>query len=562
MNARVPVDEHAQDVLEDKIESSPIHVEDASEAGYRHTLGHVRLRDKDTQQIILTPAPSLDPNDPLKWSQKYKIGVSILVCLAMVMCNFMAAGPTIAMVNVAQSFGGGPDTDLAVWIPKVAYFFNISALTQGVGNLFWVPVMIKYGRRPVYIASFVIYFFMIIGSGAADTYAGELIVRLFLGFAGGAGECLAPLTLTDIFFLHERGLQMAMYNAALSMGVSFGCVISGLIVINYTWRTIYWVGSALVGFTLVLVIFVFPETAYERTNNPLVVDPRWGVEIEESSDGTKTAIVHTKNGVEHLTLPKKNSYLQSLRPWDHRKYTEESLWRMMVRPLGLIILPPVFWATIVMSVTIGFLVAISSNIANAMVNTYGFAAYEAGLLYIGGLLGCGAAILLGGNLSDWVADYFTKRNGGIREPEMRLPAMVFSVIAAPLSLILYGFAIENKWHWIVPTISLFLISFAVVQGTNVSFTYCIDSYRPIAGEVTVTQLCFKSCFGFLLSFYTNVWVEEGYALAYGTMAAISGGCLLLFIPMYFWGKRIRIASMKWVGIRTLVEWDNDREVGE
>lgn len=32
-----------------------------------HTLGHVRLRDATTNEIILIPAPSLDPNDPLKW---------------------------------------------------------------------------------------------------------------------------------------------------------------------------------------------------------------------------------------------------------------------------------------------------------------------------------------------------------------------------------------------------------------------------------------------------------------------------------------------------------------
>jgi hypothetical protein len=37
----------------------------------------------------------------------------------------------------------------------------------------------------------------------------------------------------------------------------------------------------------------------------------------------------------------------------------------------------------------------------------------------------------------------------------------------------------------------YIDAFAVVQGTNVSFTYCIDAYRPIAGEVTVTQLAFK-----------------------------------------------------------------------
>jgi len=125
----------------------------------------------------------------------------------MVMCNFMAAGPTIAMVSVAKSYF--PNESPAVSIPKVAYFFNNSALAQGVGNLFWVPVMIKYGRRPVYITAFIIYFFMIIGSGAAKTYSGEIVTRLFLGLAGGAGECLAPLTICDIFFLHERGLYMA-----------------------------------------------------------------------------------------------------------------------------------------------------------------------------------------------------------------------------------------------------------------------------------------------------------------------------------------------------------------
>lgn len=31
------------------------------------TLGHVRLRHVDTQEIILVPTPSLDPKDPLNW---------------------------------------------------------------------------------------------------------------------------------------------------------------------------------------------------------------------------------------------------------------------------------------------------------------------------------------------------------------------------------------------------------------------------------------------------------------------------------------------------------------
>jgi hypothetical protein len=33
----------------------------------KRTLGNVRLRHPDTNEIILIPAPSSDPNDPLNW---------------------------------------------------------------------------------------------------------------------------------------------------------------------------------------------------------------------------------------------------------------------------------------------------------------------------------------------------------------------------------------------------------------------------------------------------------------------------------------------------------------
>ncbi|RHZ58371.1 putative MFS transporter [Aspergillus thermomutatus] len=531
------------------------HVEDSRSRGrfHLHNLGHVRLRHEHTNEVILTPAPSLDPNDPLRWSTAYKVYIAILVSLAMVMCNFMAAGPTVAMVEIATDFKEGGNTTMNDWISRAAYFFNNSALMQGVSCLFWVPLLNKYGRRPIYISAFILYFFMILGAGLAKTYAGEITTRTILGIGAGAGECLAPVTIADVFYLHQRGYGMAIYNAALSAGVAFGIIISGLVTIKHDWRTIYWVGCALVGALILVVIFFFPETAYRRVGNPLV---ERSAEIQKQSDS---------NNLESASIPSipsKMSYLRSLRFWSGETYTDESFWRMFVRPFGLILIPPIFWATIVMSVTIGFLVAVVSNFASAFSTTYGFEAWQSGLCFIAGMLGCFLGTFAGGPFSDWVADYFTKRNGGIREPEMRLPAIIPSVIAAPLSLVLYGCGIANGWHWMVPTVGLGLLSFAITQGTNVSFVYCIDSFRPVAGEVTVTQLAFKSCFGFLLSFYTNPWINEsGYIAAYGAMAGISGGCLLFFIPLFFWGKSIRQAAMKWSFVQ-FVFWKDDREVGE
>ena len=76
-------------------------------------------------------------------------------------------------------------------------------------------------------------------------------------------------------------------------------------------------------------------------------------------------------------------------------------------------------------------------------------------------------------------------------------------------------------------------------------------------------MAFKSAFGFLLSFYTNPWVQKsGYTSAYGAMAGISGALLLFVVPFYFFGRTIRAKTWNWGLIRKFVHWDDDREVGE
>jgi len=512
------------------------------------TLGHVRSRHLDTNEIILIPTPSSDPNDPLNWSQSYKIYMATVVCLAMFMCNFLAAGPTIAIVPTAMDFfpsAAGPTLSGA--ISKTAFFFTTTALLQGIGNLFWMPVANKYGRRPVYIISFALYLATAFWLAFTKGYGSFLAARIVMGLAAGAAECLAPLSIADVFFLHERGTVMALYNSALSCGVAGGIIIDGLITIAHPWRYIYYVSIAIIGGLLIVVVFTFPETCYIRE-----IDAD-NFRLDRSKSDVET--------VEGNSTMRKKSFLQQMKLFNGN-YTSESLVKMIFRPLGLILLPPVLWGSLVMSVTIGFVVAITSNVASAFNTTYGFQPYQSGLCFFSAIIGSILGAFAGGNWGDKVADYFTKRNGGIREPEMRLPAIAISLITTPLALVLYGVGIQHNLHWMCPTVGLGLLNFSIVQATNISLVYTIDAYRPIAGEVTVATLCFKSCFGFLLSFYTNPWIAvDGYQNAYGTMAGIASAVLLLAIPMYFFGKKIRHVSWHWK-ILSFVHWDVDREVGE
>lgn len=142
-------------------------------------------------------------------SYGYRIYIAILVSCAIFFSNFLAAGPTVAIVDITISFYGPPGPDFAANIAKIAYFFTTTALLQGMGNLCWMPLIVKYGRRPCYVASFLLYTATASWAGGATSYASSLAARILMGFASGAAECLAPLTISDIFFLHERGTIMA-----------------------------------------------------------------------------------------------------------------------------------------------------------------------------------------------------------------------------------------------------------------------------------------------------------------------------------------------------------------
>lgn len=89
--------------------------------------------------------------------------ILLVICIAMAMCNFLAAGPSIAMLNITMDFfpGAHPGKNPKLFhasVEKVAYFFTTTALLQGIGNFIWVPIANKYGRRVTYVLSYALYF--------------------------------------------------------------------------------------------------------------------------------------------------------------------------------------------------------------------------------------------------------------------------------------------------------------------------------------------------------------------------------------------------------------------
>jgi hypothetical protein len=224
--------------------------------------------------------------------------------------------------------------------------------------------------------------------------------------------------------------------------------IRSLITLNHHWRVIFQVSAALIGLVLLLIFFTLPETAYIR------VLPQASDDESSPSSTEKVGASVTVTERPFHPLSARTTYLESLKLFPDKALTTESLLKLVIRPVGLICLPPVLWAALVEAGTIGFLVAVGSNVDVAFATTYQFKSWQTALCFVAAVVGSVAGIPAGGQLGDKVADWLTRRNGGVRDPEMRLPAMIPSLIAAPLSLILFGVGIEHKLHWICPTIGI------------------------------------------------------------------------------------------------------------
>lgn len=295
-----------------------------------------------------------------------------------------------------------------------------------------------------------------------------------------------------------------MYSAALSTGASLGSVVAGLMSISETWRTFHYLNAALVLATTVLIFFTMPETAYQRDvilteGQTVAADPK-----EEVTTSSQVERVNVES------VPRKKTFTERM-AFNLSPLTHESIWTIAFRPVPVLLLPPVLWSTVSFGIAIGIFVILGTTAAQAFSQIYHFTVWQIGLVWIGSVVGNILGIPFGGYFSDWLANRATSRNGGVREPEMRLPAVSVATIAYPGSLLLYGLGLHYQAHWMVPTLGIFLckkhsdcveeedfadisnntVSFGSSAAIGISVVYTIDCYRPIAGEVVVSQVVFK-----------------------------------------------------------------------
>lgn len=241
------------------------------------------------------------------------------------------------------------------------------------------------------------------------------------------------------------------------------------------------------------------------------------------------------------------TFLQTLKPYNGR-LSHDSWFRVAVRPFILFAYPSVLWSAVVYSCSVGWLIVLSESVAVIYRSrtTYGFSALSTGLIYIspfiGGILGTAVA----GKVSDIIVRAMAKRNGGLYEPEFRLVMAIPITISTVIGLMGFGWSAYEHDAWIVPTIFFGIISFGCSLGSTTAITFCVDSYRQYAGEALVTLNFSKNVFhGLVFSLFFTKWLEnDGSKTVFIYVGAIQLTLMTFSIPMYIYGKRARMWTVR------------------
>ncbi|PQE32044.1 hypothetical protein CJF32_00001639 [Rutstroemia sp. NJR-2017a WRK4] len=473
---------------------------------------------KKRGEIVLNPQPSESPNDPLNWSTVTKL--AILLILSLTAGVTVSLGPmiTTGSEDVADFFGVTTD--------QVSFnIVGIMQLTTGSGTFFTAAAAAVWGKRPVFIISTI----GLLGTSAwgffANSFISLSVMRAIQGFCASPLETLVSATVSEIFFVHEKGRMLSIWNLFVMGGVKLGQVIAGFIIQTLGFKYTFGICGLIYALIIPAMYFFVPETLYVKPINP----------------PTQIVIDKTEGRIYEIMLPDmKKSFRERLSIFNGRLSTS-SFWALVGKPIPLVTFPAVIFSAF----TYSFYAAGLTLIALLQDTVFSAPPYNLSSSAIGltnlPLFGVGlVGTLTSGYCADWVVQFMTRHNNGTYEPEFRLVLMIVAASLSTVAYIGFGYSVAAGMDIYVPIAFLGVQTFAVPFATSSMFTYVMDCHNSLAPQAFVTMNFVKAVLSLIMSDFVNGWFEKSGAKSVFTVVAIanlavSAGAL----PMYIWGKRLR-----------------------
>ncbi len=118
---------------------------------------------------------------------------------------------------------------------------------------------------------------------------------------------------------------------------------------------------------------------------------------------------------------------------------------------------------------------------------YLFDSTAQGLVFLSPFIGSLVGTYLCGPCADSIANFYTKRNHGIRDPEMRLPTCLIAAALTFLGALMTGLCLKHHTHWSGPVVRFGVLSAGAQMGATLGMNYSLDCHKEV-GEVPTREI--------------------------------------------------------------------------
>lgn len=483
-------------------------------------------------------------DDPYTWSKTRKNLMTWVSCATNMTAAYSAGAYAAPEAQLTELWG----------VSRVAYNVGITVFTAGfgIGPMFLAPFSEINGRRPVFIATGILFVAMQLACSLTNSYTGMLVARFFGGLGGSTFSTMVGGILADIWVSSERNTPMVLFTGATLFGTGLGPLVSGFVAQRLLWRWVFYIQVITSGMFVGLITIFFKET-----RGPILLSRRaralnnWYDKLESlgaigmeppKPTFTSTSAPSLHNEKLQVPLPHPQRIRYKVLAEEQRASILQMIKLSLTRPAQLLFTEPV---VICFSLWISFSWAILylqfGAIPLVYETTHAFTLEQTGAIFTAPCVGAILSTILFIHQDKWAVRRFGARF--TTNPEGRLWFTCAEALLMPIGMFWFGWTCYSSIHWVVPTIALVVVTMGIFSIFLATFNYTADVYQTYASSALAAS---GVCRNFLGGSFPLVTVQMFRGMGFQAASSLLGGVGIVLslgpILLIWFGPKIRLKS--------------------